>query len=38
MWISINTIYQKVYKAIPNISKDKVDRIICEVEFFDKQT
>ena len=23
----------KVYKAIPKVSKDKVDRILCEVEF-----
>lgn len=32
--MNINKYYiPKVYKAIPNISKDKVDRIICEVEF-----
>ena len=32
--MNINKYYiPKVYKAIPNISNDKVDRIIYEVEF-----
>lgn len=32
--MNINKYYiPKVYKAIPNISKDKVDELFCEVEF-----